>query len=101
MLRVVGAESLDALIDEDGAEGHPAGRAAVLRQAEVRARGFSGTLRQVANKNDVFTTMIGQGFYGTVTPPAIQRKHSRKPGLVHRLHALPARDQPGAGSRRS
>ena len=36
-------------------------------------------MRQVAAKNKVFTTMIGQGFYGTVCPPAIQRNILENP----------------------
>jgi glycine dehydrogenase len=36
-------------------------------------------MRQVALKNKVFTTMIGQGYHGTVTPPAIQRNILENP----------------------
>lgn len=36
-------------------------------------------MRQVARKNTVFSTMIGQGYYGTVTPPAIQRNILENP----------------------
>jgi glycine dehydrogenase len=36
-------------------------------------------MRQVALKNQVFTTMIGQGYHGTVTPPAIQRNILENP----------------------
>ncbi len=36
-------------------------------------------MRQVAKKNAVFSTMIGQGYYGTVTPPAIQRNILENP----------------------
>jgi len=36
-------------------------------------------MRQVAKKNTVFSTMIGQGYYGTVTPPAIQRNILENP----------------------
>ena len=78
MLRVVGAESLDALIDETVPKD--------IRQAEPLSFGKPKSerellwhMRQVANKNDVFTTMIGQGFYGTVTPPAIQRNILENP----------------------
>jgi len=30
-------------------------------------------MRIVASKNKVLTSLIGQGYHGTVTPPAIQR----------------------------
>ena len=36
-------------------------------------------MRRVAEKNDVLTTMIGQGYHGTVTPPAIQRNILENP----------------------
>ncbi|MEO1788821.1 MAG: aminomethyl-transferring glycine dehydrogenase, partial [Pseudomonadota bacterium] len=36
-------------------------------------------MRQVAQKNTIFTTMIGQGYHGTVTPPAIQRNILENP----------------------
>ncbi|MEL7461923.1 MAG: aminomethyl-transferring glycine dehydrogenase, partial [Pseudomonadota bacterium] len=78
MLAVVGAESLDALIDETVP--------ADIRQADPLAFGKPKSerellwhMRQVAAKNEVFTTMIGQGFYGTVTPPAIQRNILENP----------------------
>ncbi|MFX8848707.1 hypothetical protein ABTM68_20870, partial [Acinetobacter baumannii] len=30
-------------------------------------------LRATANKNKVLVSLIGQGYYGTITPPVIQR----------------------------
>ena len=32
-----------------------------------------GELRRIASRNRIRTSMIGQGYYGTITPPAIQR----------------------------
>jgi glycine dehydrogenase len=78
MLKVVGAKSLDALIDETVP--------ASIRQAEPldfgppkSERELNWYLRQVAKKNQPYTTMIGQGFHGTVTPPAIQRNILENP----------------------
>ncbi len=72
MLEVVGAGSLDALIEETVPKS--------IRQAEPLDFGPAKSereliwfMRQCAQKNQVFTTMIGQGYHGTVTPPAIQR----------------------------
>ena len=39
-------------------------------------------LRQMAGRNRVYTSMIGQGFYGTVCPPAIQPSMSPPRGLT-------------------
>jgi len=68
MLKVVGAESLDALIDETVPRS--------LRQHEPLDFGKPKSegellffLGQVAKKNQVLTSLIGQGYYGTVTPP--------------------------------
>jgi glycine dehydrogenase len=78
MLRVVGAESLDALIDETVPAsirqetaldwGRP------LSEREVLFR-----MRQTAQRNRVLASLIGQGYHGTVTPPAIQRNILENP----------------------
>ena len=77
MLKVVGADSLDALIDQtvpktlrqDTPLDWPA-----LSEAALLAR-----MEQVARKNTVMTSLIGQGYYGTFTPPAIQRNILENP----------------------
>ena len=78
MLAAVGADSLDALIDET--------IPAALRQSEPLDFGKPKSegellhfLGQVAKKNTVLTSLIGQGYYGTVTPPAIQRNILENP----------------------
>ncbi len=78
MLEVVGVESLDELIDQTVP--------ASIRQKEPldfgkprSERELLYQMRQVAKMNKVFTSMIGQGFYGTVTPPAIQRNILENP----------------------
>ena len=78
MLKVVGAESLDALIDETVPRS--------LRQHEPLDFGKPKSegellffLGQVAKKNQVLTSLIGQGYYGTVTPPSIQRNILENP----------------------
>ncbi|SMO73098.1 aminomethyl-transferring glycine dehydrogenase [Paracoccus laeviglucosivorans] len=77
MLRVVGAETLDDLIAQtvpasirqDQPLDWPA-----LSEAALLAR-----MRDVASRNRVMTSLIGQGYYGTVTPPAIQRNILENP----------------------
>ena len=78
MFEVLGVDSLDQLIDETVPQS--------IRQAEPLEFGKPKSerellwhLRQVAKKNEVYSTMIGQGFYGTVTPPAIQRNILENP----------------------
>ena len=78
MLKTLGIKDLDTLIDQTVP--------AQIRQEEPldfgkakSERGFLYEMRQVADKNKVFTSMIGQGFHGTVTPPAIQRNILENP----------------------
>ena len=78
MLRSVGASSLDALIDEivpaDIRQKTPLSWGKALSEQAVLAR-----LRAVADRNKVMTSFIGQGYHGTVTPPAIQRNIFENP----------------------
>ncbi|MBC7677324.1 MAG: glycine dehydrogenase, partial [Rhodoferax sp.] len=77
MLKAVGVASLDQLIDETVP--------AAIRQAEpltwapLAEHELLARMRQVADKNKVMTSLIGQGYYGTVTPPAIQRNILENP----------------------
>ncbi|MEM8540388.1 MAG: aminomethyl-transferring glycine dehydrogenase, partial [Pseudomonadota bacterium] len=78
MLKVVGVESLDQLIDETVPENirqkEPLDFGAPMSERELLWR-----MRQIAKKNVVVSSMIGQGYYGTVTPPAIQRNILENP----------------------
>lgn len=77
MLEEVGVGSLDELIDQTVPTG--------MRQDQPLAWDplTEGQLLQrmqaVAAKNQIKTSMIGQGYYGTVTPPAIQRNILENP----------------------
>ncbi|SNT68485.1 aminomethyl-transferring glycine dehydrogenase [Paracoccus seriniphilus] len=77
MLKAVGADSLDALIEQTiPVEIRQADRLdwPALSEAALLAR-----MQEVARKNRVMTSLIGQGYYGTVTPPAIQRNILENP----------------------
>lgn len=77
MLRVVGADSLEQLIDETVPASLRQAEElnwAALTEGEVLAK-----LRAVAAKNTPMTSLIGQGYYGTVTPPAILRNIFENP----------------------
>ncbi|WPY96744.1 aminomethyl-transferring glycine dehydrogenase (plasmid) [Limimaricola variabilis] len=78
MLEIVGAESLEALIDDT--------LPAKIRQAEPLDFGkplseseLLHRMKVTAGKNRVLTSLIGQGYHGTVTPPAIQRNILENP----------------------
>jgi glycine dehydrogenase len=77
MLATIGAPDLDALIDETV----PATirQDAPLGGEALSERELIWRLRQTARKNRVYTTMIGMGWHGTVTPPAIQRNILENP----------------------
>ena len=77
MLAATGVRTLDELIDQTVPasirQPIPLGWAP-LAEHELLAR-----MREVAAKNRVMTSLIGQGYYGTVTPPAIQRNILENP----------------------
>ena len=77
MLQVVGVGTLDALIDET----IPASirQKTPLSWAPLSEGGLLAKMREVADKNTVMTSLIGQGYYGTFTPPAIQRNILENP----------------------
>ncbi|MFD3191677.1 aminomethyl-transferring glycine dehydrogenase [Sedimentitalea sp. HM32M-2] len=78
MLDTVGAETLQALIDDTVPQ-------AIRQQTPLdfgRAmseRELLHHMRLTAGKNKVLTSLIGQGYHGTVTPPAIQRNILENP----------------------
>src|SRR5262245_41686689 len=78
MLSVIGVSDIDELISETVPD--------TIRQAVPLAlpAGILETealqkLRIVANKNKVFTSLIGQGYYGTILPAVIQRNILENP----------------------
>ncbi|MDX2289204.1 MAG: aminomethyl-transferring glycine dehydrogenase [Hyphomicrobiaceae bacterium] len=78
MLEVVGAATLDDLIDETVPEG--------IRLQEpldfgrpLSERAALDRLRETADKNRRVTSLIGQGYHGTIMPPAIQRNILENP----------------------
>ena len=77
MLRVVGAASLDALMDET----IPASiqQKTPLGWAPLAEHELLAKMREVGAKNKVMTSLIGPGYYGTNTPPAIQRNILENP----------------------
>lgn len=78
MLRVVGHESLEALTDAivPAKIKSPAPLALSAPMTEVEAL---AKIRAVADKNQVFRSFIGQGYYGTLTPNVILRNILENP----------------------
>ncbi len=78
MLDVVGHTSLDALTDAIVPAGikSPAPLALPESLTEVQAL---AKIRAIADKNQVFRTFIGQGYYGTLTPNVILRNVLENP----------------------
>ena len=77
MLQSVGVQSLEDLI----AETVPANirQKVPLAWDPLSEQDLLARMRAVAARNKVMTSLIGQGYYGTVTPPAIQRNILENP----------------------
>ena len=78
MLKVVGVSSLDALIDETVPESIRQDGTLKL-QAPLTERDALHHMEAVIGQNKVLTSLIGQGYYGTMTPPVIQRNILENP----------------------
>ena len=77
MLKAVGADSLDTLIEQTVPQAIR--QAAPLDWPALSEAALLARMEEVARKNTVMTSLIGQGYYGTVTPPAIQRNILENP----------------------
>ncbi len=78
MLKVLGVETLDELIDQTVPQSIRQ-RAPLEWERAKSEQEMLFTMREVARKNKHMITLIGQGYYGTVTPPAIQRNILENP----------------------
>jgi glycine dehydrogenase len=78
MLQTVGAASVAELIAQTIPatirQAMPLDFGPALSETEALAR-----LREIATQNQVFTSLIGQGYYGTILPPVIQRNILENP----------------------
>ena len=79
MLRAVGSESFDALIDEVVPSAIRLQEPLEAPQAETEAALLS-RLRRLAQTNECWRSFIGGGYYGCVTPPVILRNLLENPG---------------------
>ncbi|MYK88533.1 MAG: glycine dehydrogenase (aminomethyl-transferring), partial [Acidobacteria bacterium] len=79
MLDVVGAPSLDVLMDEAIPAGIRLPAPLDLPDAESEAA-FLARMRALAARNEAWRSFIGLGYYGCVTPPVILRNLLENPG---------------------
>src|SRR5882724_13577238 len=78
MLETVGAKSLDALMSEtlpaSIRQKAPLDLGCALSETEALSH-----MKQLAAQNQVFTSLIGQGYSGTILPAVIQRNILENP----------------------
>ena len=79
MLEVVGVSSIDDLLAKTVPvsirDSEPMDLAPALTEREALE-----ALRAMASRNRILVPMIGMGYYGTVTPPVLQRNVLENPG---------------------
>ncbi|WP_029042082.1 aminomethyl-transferring glycine dehydrogenase [Cucumibacter marinus] len=78
MLKEVGAHTLDALIDETLPKSIRQKNALEIGPA-LSETGVIAHMKAIAGKNERFTSLIGQGYHGTVLPPVISRNILENP----------------------
>ncbi len=79
MLEAVGAASLDDLIAQATPRAARTARPLDLPPVKTEVEALAA-LRRMAGQNRVLTSMIGMGYYGTLTPAVIQRNVLENPG---------------------
>ncbi len=79
MLSTLGAKTLDELIDRIVPKSIRLTRPLDLPPVRSEREALS-YLRKVASRNQVFTSMIGMGYYGTTMPQVVQRRVFENPG---------------------
>ncbi len=78
MLKVVGVKSLDELISQTLPDNIRLSEPLDLPEA-MTEREFAEHIGDLASKNEVFTSYIGQGWYDCVTPPVVIRNILENP----------------------
>ena len=94
LLKTLGLPDLEALADaaipsalRAAGTGHQLDLPAAATEAEALAE-----LRAIAGRTGRWSSMIGLGYHGTFTPAGDPAQRAGEPGLVHRVHAVPAGD---------
>ncbi|MDZ7690229.1 MAG: hypothetical protein U5K69_03560 [Balneolaceae bacterium] len=79
MLKTVGADSLDQLMDETVPAGIHLAESLELEEPMSEYR-FLEEFREIASKNEIFKSFLGMGYYETLTSNVIQRNVLENPG---------------------
>lgn len=79
MLQTIGVDSLDQLIDQTVPAGIRMDRELNLPEGMSEYH-FLQSLKKTAEKNKVYRSFIGTGYYGTITPSVILRNVFENPG---------------------
>ena len=84
MLDVLGASSLDALVDETVPAsirlGRPLALAGLPADREIGEHEVLQVLRGLASRNQVYRSYLGMGYHGCIVPGVIQRNVLQNPG---------------------
>ena len=94
MLKVLGYESLDALVDA-AVPGSVRSLGTLDLPPAVSEQQVLDELRRLAARNTIAEPMIGLGYSGTITPGVIRRNVLESPAWYTAYTPVPARDQPG------
>ena len=94
MLEIVGAPSLDALVDEAIPSTIRLTRPLNLPDG-LSEHQYLSELHRLASRNRVFKSYIGLGYYDCITPSVIVRNVLENPGVVHAVYAVSGRDRAG------
>ena len=80
MLKAIGEATLDGFMAKVIPDGIRTKRSFDGLPKPRSERSTLSYLRKVADRNEVYTSMIGMGYYGTVTPKVILRNVLENPG---------------------
>lgn len=79
MLKVIGVDSIEKLIDETIPPNIRLKKDLNLPEPLTEYQ-FLKKLKKIASRNKVYKSFIGMGYYGTILPPVIQRNILENPG---------------------
>ncbi|MFO7790850.1 MAG: aminomethyl-transferring glycine dehydrogenase [Bacteroidota bacterium] len=80
MLNTVGVDSIEQLIDEAVPKSIRLDKPIDMAGDGCSEQAFLSHITEIANKNKVYRSYIGQGYYGTVFPSVIKRNIFENPG---------------------